>query len=83
MYCSRECQLTSRFNQQYEKSTSNFNLMPESVQIQRQVLLSDVTILKEIKIALSNLLKKYDTVITKSVYICIWMFLILSVWCNN
>ena len=24
MYCSREYQLTSRFNQQYEKSTSNF-----------------------------------------------------------
>ena len=23
MYCSREYQLTSRFNQQYEKSTSN------------------------------------------------------------
>ena len=40
--------------------------MPSNVQIHRQVPLNDVKISKETKIALYNLLQKYDTIISKS-----------------
>ena len=40
--------------------------MPGNVQTHRQVLLSDVNISKETKIAQYNLHKKYDTVISKN-----------------
>ena len=59
---SNQCKIHS--NSQPAPKTSI--VIPRNVQIHRQVLLNDVKFSKKTKIALNNLLWKYDTIISKS-----------------